>query len=297
MVQQHPGFVLWASQDQVFPFFFVTKKLNIQWHLLLRQVLEPILSKLLNSLSRFCHEHLVVKHPQYHKSFLDAVPTVPLNVPLCSDSKKLSRVLNVCWGVICMIQLTWYLACEFGIRKPVQVWLGVGEGKTHENCKHLESGWNWLIRHDEAAGFCSSKVQQKLRLQRSLSRWRSTTEASHLLVTNCPGWGPLQWTHVGHLNIFDVSTCIKTVQVTNNDKQQLEDSWRHNWPEEWHILEVLMSGSQQLSPCATEWHHQETAEKSTKDETRINMPTGQDRWPDSVTTPWRLWVDRLCVLR
>lgn len=35
-----------------------------------RQVLEPILSKLLNSLSRFCHEHLVVKHPEYQKSSL-----------------------------------------------------------------------------------------------------------------------------------------------------------------------------------------------------------------------------------
>eukprot|EP00434_Breviolum_minutum_P041039 symbB.v1.2.036499.t1/scaffold5170.1/size30164/1 len=31
-------------------------------------ILEPILSKLLNSLSRFCHEHLVVKHPEYQKS-------------------------------------------------------------------------------------------------------------------------------------------------------------------------------------------------------------------------------------
>lgn len=35
-----------------------------------RQILEPILSKLLNSLSRFCHEHLVVKHPEYQKSSL-----------------------------------------------------------------------------------------------------------------------------------------------------------------------------------------------------------------------------------
>ena len=69
------------------------------------QVLEPILSKLLNSLSRFCHEHLVVKHPQHHKSFLDAVPTVLLCPSLVS--KKLSRVLNVSWGVISMIQLTW----------------------------------------------------------------------------------------------------------------------------------------------------------------------------------------------
>lgn len=34
------------------------------------QILEPILSKLLNSLSRFCHEHLVVKHPEYQKSSL-----------------------------------------------------------------------------------------------------------------------------------------------------------------------------------------------------------------------------------
>ena len=36
------------------------------------QVLEPILSKILNSLSRFCHEFLIVKPPVQHKGCLSA---------------------------------------------------------------------------------------------------------------------------------------------------------------------------------------------------------------------------------
>ena len=59
-------------------------------------IMEPILSRLLNSLSRFCHEFLVVKLPEQHKGGKKVVPVEPnkdqeakeIRIPVAQDDRR-----------------------------------------------------------------------------------------------------------------------------------------------------------------------------------------------------------------